>query len=160
MPVKLVKILIASMLFIFSAQLIAQQTNNTMENQDKEPTKEILMDKRVLQYTTCSAFYAITQHAVGKQSAELAKQLEDWSYLASLAAIDLIKQSDAENDKAEMFFNSFLQATIDGMKAEIDGDLKNIAVLTNKYGEQCKTLMESSTAVFEKLSKEAKAGNQ
>ena len=125
--------------------------------QAETPTEEIVLDERVIQYATCSALYGIMQHAVSKQSPDLAEQLENWSFLASLAGKDIIKQSQPA-ERAEKMFNSFLQLTINAMQQEMQNDVKNLSVLTNKYGGQCKALMESSAAVFEKLSQEAKAG--
>lgn len=86
----------------------------------------------------CSAYFAMISGCLATQSPELSKTYQDSAYRASLLGASS-KQSLGVSTEAILAFSD--QVFRDMMKS-IHGNCGNIAILTNKYKDFCKRIIE------------------
>ena len=99
------------------------------------------------EYITCSAFYLISSKGF-KRSADLETALKYEDYSISAIQFALISsKKDRTQEMAEKDTLSQLDIKVKSMLKDIDNDISNISILTNKYLDHCKEIMEDPNKI-------------
>ena len=134
-------ILVLAILFMSKQYLFAGEISNS---------DEIIMEisnNISEEYVTCSAFYIISSKGL-KRSGDLetASKYEDYSISAIQAALISSKKGRTQ-EMAEKVTSSRLDIEVKAMLKDIDNDISNISILTNKYLDHCKEIMEDPNKI-------------
>jgi len=94
--------------------------------------------------TECSAYFAITSKAVG-QDKKLKKRLLSYYELSNNLSLLYAEKANRDIKMASKVVLSRYEMTLDFMTKEINNDLSNISILTNKYQKNCVDLISKSS---------------
>ena len=99
------------------------------------------------EYVTCSAFYFISSKGL-KRSGDLetASKYEDYSISAIQFAL-ISSEKDRTQEMAEKETMSRLEIKVKSMLKDIDNNISNISILTDKYLDHCKEIMEDPNKI-------------
>ena len=126
-------------------------TAHAMPTQD-EISYEIT-DELSGEYIECLNFYNIVSEG-GRRAGN--QKIVDGADSAAKEAFEyavLYTSNERSEEMALKVFSARSELSLKSMADSIDGDMKNLSILTSKYGAKCKSLVENPDAAYLNYSK-------